>query len=99
MGQCRDKTQAEACAGLTCGSVASGSQTYLCGTCTPPEQCSNDAGGTCACQPQDPCAGKNCGSFPDGCGTMVDCDPNHTCNVGLCYECDVGICTFRTQCT
>jgi hypothetical protein len=100
LGTCRDRTMAEACAGFACGTVQSGSMTYTCGTCVSPDVCSNNMGGTCGCVPTaDPCAGLNCGTMPDGCGTMVDCDPNHTCNIGLCYECLVGICTFRTQCT
>jgi hypothetical protein len=61
---------------------------------------SGSASTTCVgCIPGDPCAGRNCDTALDGCGNEVNCDPDSNCRIDLCYECDEGICTFRTQCT
>ena len=84
-----------------CGPIPDGCNgTHDCGGCVAPNSCGGGGvANACGCTPAaNACAGFTCGSQPDGCGGTVDCDPDHACKIGLCWECDVGQCTFRTQC-
>jgi hypothetical protein len=80
--RCQPLAQATACAGKTCGLVGDGcGGTHSCGTCgaglacgvTAPFACGSP--GTSVCQPRSAasaCAGKQCGTVFDGCGTSAD---------------------------
>jgi hypothetical protein len=78
-GTCRNLTQDEACAGLSCGQVSSGDATYTCPPgCTPPESCQGaGVANVCGCTPtRTACpAGSNCGTVDDGCGHPIVCGP------------------------
>ncbi|MCP3097666.1 hypothetical protein LZ198_02115 [Myxococcus sp. K15C18031901] len=82
-GACTPMTQTQACQGK-CGIVSDGcTASFNCGGCVSPQTCGG--GGVenvCGCTPSSrdlACAGKNCGTVPNGCGGFHTCGPTGTC--------------------
>ena len=111
---CTPSLQATACAGKECGQVGDGcGGTHTCGTCTGTEQCganvayqcSTPAGGTCtALTATQACAGRECGTAYDGCGTTVSfncatvngthtgsCAQGEFCGIVTPFQCDAPV--------
>jgi hypothetical protein len=104
---CSPVSQVTACALKECGIVSDGCNgTYDCGGCTGNEQCGAinafqcDAppGGPCTPRTQQQaCAGKECGTALDGCGTGAghelncgsSCPSGQYCGVVEAFQCDV----------
>jgi hypothetical protein len=92
----------DTCVACDAGTVAKGGSCVACGesgqpccaneVCNAPNGCTN---GTCTCTPVDCCAGKQCGSCTDKCGTMKSCPSQCTgsqvCDKNAC-------CTPKTDC-
>jgi hypothetical protein len=102
---CTPSTQGAACAGKTCGQVGNGcGGTHDCGTCTGGQECGVQAAFQCGtpippvCEPllqAEACAGKECGTALDGCGTAPEnqfdcgsCPSGEFCGLQAAFQCD-----------
>ncbi|HET9956778.1 MAG TPA: hypothetical protein VFQ61_19920 [Polyangiaceae bacterium] len=109
-GQCEQPScsaipRATACAGKACGAVGDGcGGTYNCGTCGANQQCGLRTAFQCgtvtptSCTPltkQQACAGKECGTVYDGCGSAPanqincgTCTTGQFCGLRQAFQCD-----------
>ena len=82
---CTPPSRAQTCAG-TCGEVVN--------TCGVVVDC-----GPCPCTPLTTCpAGKDCGTYPDGCGGFVNCPTTCDNPTPICTDNICGPCTADSDC-
>jgi hypothetical protein len=106
---CTPSTELAACSGKTCGQVGDGcGGTHDCGDCTGGQECGVQVAFQCGtpqpdvCEPSsrnEACAGKECGTAFDGCGTALinrftcgsGCADGEFCGLETPFQCDAPV--------